>query len=363
MRIVRRRPVRALVGVVALASLSLALPVASGGVPGSRAAAEPPPLRVLVVGDSISQGQTGSATWRYWLWRETVRQGARVELVGPRRWPKHGRTYEHLDDGFGEQTWHAAVAGSRYQRHIDSIAGTIDAYDPDVVLTELGFNDLRVRDRSSARRTAIQAHAYTRAALAADPDLRVVLGEIPSTSRRVGWFRGFAATKNAMAADADARIDRKLARLGSPRVSRADLRSDPRKPWRPRQHTYDGSHPNSTGETLLAEHFADALHDLGHLPRAPQVFHREPWQPRPRFNAKQDRRGAVALWWGKDARRIHADTYVARVLVRGRTRRFTPRRSGAIVVDLPPGRYRVRMVARRGTMTSRPGPVRWVGIT
>lgn len=379
MSLVRLRPVQVLPAAAVLAALAVVAPVATPEPPTAAsvepeagAAAPRPapqglpeetrPLRILVVGDSISHGQTGSATWRYWLWRESLRQGRDIQMVGPDPWPARGRTYEHLDHGFTEQWRHGAIAGSGYERHIKRIPRLIREHRPHVILAELGFNDLQVRETTSARRTARLAMTFTRRVLAAGPRVHLVLSEIPSTSRRVRWWPGFARDKNALAARADRRVDAALARLGSPRVTRTDVRTDPRRPWRPARFTYDGSHPNSTGETVLAEHFADALHEIGQLPLRPRVFHREAWEPRPRFNALQRRPGAVTLWWGKDARRIYADTYTALVRVGRTVRRFTPRPNGAIVVELPRGRYAVRMVARRGSMVSRPGPKRWVRI-
>ncbi len=379
----RCRPARLLSAAVTLAALGVLMPALAPDAPAMASADPEPgaqtgtaadrptapdlpeherPLRIMVVGDSISHGQTGSATWRYWLWRESLRQGRDIRLVGPDPWPNRGRTYEHLDHGFERQWRHAAVAGSGYARHIDRITDLVHSYDPDVVLTELGFNDLSARRPASARHTARLALRYTRTVLAADPDVHLVLSQIPSTSRRMKGWPGFARRKNALTAEADRRTDAKLARLASPRVTRTDLRTDRRRPWRPARYTYDGSHPNSVGETVLAQHFADALHEIGVLPAKPRVFRREAWEPQPRFNAAQRSPGAVTLWWGKDARRIYADTYVAWVRVGSRVRRFAPRPNGAIRIELPRGRYVVRMVARRGSMTSRPGPAQWVRI-
>lgn len=43
-----------------------------------------PVERIMVVGDSITQGSSGDYTWRYRLWRHLTDRGVRVDLVGPR---------------------------------------------------------------------------------------------------------------------------------------------------------------------------------------------------------------------------------------------------------------------------------------
>ena len=366
MGVAARRPVRPLAAAVALAAVAVLAPVAGLRAPLATPAAASTgpdrPTRILVVGDSITAGQTGSATWRYWLWRETLRQGVAVRMVGPNQWLAYGRHYEHLDHGFAQQKRHGSFPGSGYEKHTELITRRIRRFEPDVVLAQIGYNDIEWNEPASAARTARLAMRFTRRVLAADPRVRLVLGEVPSSSRRIRGKPGFAEKRNTLAAETDRRIGRALARLDSPRVYRTNLRTHPKRGWRPRKHTFDGVHANSTGETLMAEHFATALYRMRVLPHWPRVWHREPWEPRPRLNRVETRRGSAVLRWGKDARWNHAERYVARVRVGGRVRRFQPRRSGQTVLTLPRGRYAVRMVAKRGTMTSRPGPRQWVAI-
>lgn len=41
------------------------------------------PMRIMIVGDSISQGHEGDWTWRYRLWQWVNAQGVPVDFVGP----------------------------------------------------------------------------------------------------------------------------------------------------------------------------------------------------------------------------------------------------------------------------------------
>ncbi len=107
------------------------------------------PLRILALGDSITQGRAvardnGPATqsWRYPLWRELVKRGVAVEMVGgfhggfegDPEWPDvNGVPF----DGDHESQW-----GHRLDEMTDILREHLDRVDFDVVLVLLGANDL-----------------------------------------------------------------------------------------------------------------------------------------------------------------------------------------------------------------------------
>ncbi len=361
--IIGRRP-----GGVLIAGTALALTAALAPHPATAPAAASPapaPVRILVVGDSITTGMTGSATYRYWVYREFLRQGVPVQFVGNRTELAFGTYYEHRNLGFAQQTHHGAKQSTGFAWHNERIANQIRKHDADVVLAQIGFNNSNeVENPKASRNVADMAMTFTHLVLGADPDVRLVLGELPNTDRHPRKRPGFAAKKNRVLVEADRLINERVAALGSPRVFRNHLRSHPQYPYDSRIHTYDGSHANSTGETVMAQHFAEALHEMGVLPQMPKVMHKEPWQPRPRFTWAQPKPRGVSLHWYKDRQRVRAKRYHARVWYRGGFRTFWPRptRKDPILMRLPPGRYAVRMIAHHGTMTSKPGPRRWVRV-
>lgn len=320
------------------------------------------PIRVMFVGDSMTHGHPGSATYRYWMWREFQEQRVPARFVGPRTglrsmYPRKDLTpgeynYEHTDHGFGHQLAHAAQGGSRFAYHLPRIAGEVRAYRPDVVVLELGFNDATNRSAWSIARdtTALLRHIWS-----VEPQTRVVVGEIPSSGREQGVAIQ-ASRKNSRTAYANALIARRIG--ADARVAIAHLRTNPVHPWDPQLYTFDNVHPNPTGETLFAEGFALAFAELGIFRRPVQVFHEEGWTPRITLPVS----GGTGLVVG-NLLTVRQLTYATRA----RLRVWTARTGGALVAESPwstedyaavrldPGTYWVEPIAARRALVSAPG--------
>lgn len=359
---------------LAHAALRLAMPLAmllavAAGPAVAEPAPEPPgvadttqatgPLRVMFVGDSMTHGRAGSATYRYWMWREFVRQGVPAHFVGPRtdlstRYVGDAEVtegYEHLDHGFAGELAHAAQARSTFSYHLPRITEEAETYRPDVVVLQLGFNDTGAHD---APRIAADTAELLRRVWAVDPDIRIVLGEIPPTTRVEAVQRG----RNQVAVEANLLVAAAVA--GDPRVEIAHHATHPVRAWDPTTDTYDQVHPNQVGETLFAQRFAEALVRLGVFDGPVRLFRREPWTPRmPLTGVGGSRRLTV------DLTRTFQLTSTARAQVRVHragarqqvVRTWVRRDSPRVSIRLPRGRYGVTAVVRRGsTMVSRACP-------
>jgi hypothetical protein len=82
---INRRSLSAQTSVFLVLSLFAPLfAVVSGEISSPRLVAETTSTRIMVVGDSISQGSAGDFTWRYRLDRHLAGAGAAVDFVGPR---------------------------------------------------------------------------------------------------------------------------------------------------------------------------------------------------------------------------------------------------------------------------------------
>lgn len=213
------------------------------------ARADEPPLRVLLVGDSVTQGSVGDWTWRYRLWQQFRAAGVAVDLVGP-----HDGLYDvdtdqqvaggYLDPAF--DTDHAARWGMKLSAMETPIGDLVAAYHPDVVVELLGVNDLRYDDRTPAEVENLLGGLVTDAR-AADPGVDVVLGALPQL-----WVDGVPAVNGALPSIAAA-----LDAAGS-RVVATDIGAG----FGP-QDTWDGGHPSATGEMEIAVSVAAALARIG----------------------------------------------------------------------------------------------------
>ena len=350
-----RSPLRARCGVSIIAVLGVTLlPFVTFMAP-ALAAEQPPQLRVMFVGDSITQGRQGDATLRYFVWREFSRQRVPVTFVGPNRsLSRIGRDrsrYLRTDAGF--ETAHAARSGARLEGQGRLIAERVKIYQPHVVSVGLGFNGT---GSSTPATLEDRTHGLLEKVWAVDPNIEIVLSEITMSSRPSFVVSG---GRNDVARAANALVARRYA--DDPRVTLAHDSTASSWTFRPKAHTFDGVHPNVTGQRVLAFHIATALKQAGALPGPVARPSHEVWDVRPRVRKVRVRVGGrTTLAWPHEASRTAATSL--RVSVRGGGQGLMRRRTSAttkkVVLTLSPGLYRARLRVVRGSMVSTPGPVR-----
>lgn len=247
-------PRRLLFGCVAVA-LATAFAVGADPTTGGALAAEGPARtpKLMVVGDSITQGSAGDYTWRYRLYRHLVAADVRPDFVGPRTdlydnvAAQHGDT-SYVDPAF--DTDHDAIWGRPLGQAADTIAAEVRAAQPDYLLVLLGINDLTFFTDPAG--TEAHLRRFVRNARDGRANVRFVFGTLLPTSKSVA-DQEFAARLR----DYNARLTRvaaELRRATSPIVvaaTGADVVVD--------ADLYDGVHANARGEIKIAAAFADAL--------------------------------------------------------------------------------------------------------
>ncbi|MBO0510766.1 hypothetical protein J0695_02910 [Streptomyces beijiangensis] len=218
------------------------------------------PSRFLCVGDSMTIGRAGDHTWRYRMWQHlcaTLPSGT-YDIVGPR-----DELYDSPDPAaYADPAFPAAARrhlagwGEGWLHMAPVIRETVAATRADVLLVSLGLIDLGFYTDSD--QTAANARRFLTEARAANPHVRaVILPVIPNVR---------AATDAPFAAEVD-RFNELLAKL----VADLDAPSSPLllashpPSYDIHQDTYDGTHPNASGEHKLAAAFADALHQAWEL--------------------------------------------------------------------------------------------------
>ncbi|MEZ5119856.1 MAG: fibronectin type III domain-containing protein [Candidatus Nanopelagicales bacterium] len=267
------------------ATLFAAVLACLASLAGPAAATQPEPVRVLLIGDSVTQGSTGDWTWRFRLWRHLTASGVDVDFVGPRDDLFDSATFasgshEYADPDFDQD--HAASWGASLAVEGRAIGGLLDQYHPDVIIEMLGINDLN--GWAEPPSTALsQLNTFVADARAASPSVDVVFGELPQV-----WLSGvndFNQGLTVLAQSLDTAGSRVLAApTGQGLIKHVD--------------TYDAAHLAATGEVAVAAGFADALADLGIGTVYPRPLPQVPNGPRqPAILSVQPGDGTATLSW------------------------------------------------------------------
>jgi lysophospholipase L1-like esterase len=222
------------------------LDVAKGSAP-----AIPTTIRVLPLGDSITHGNRKSRTYRYPLWTKLIDSGLNFDgihfdLVGSQNsnhngdplWPDYrGHAFDRDHEGH----W-----GWRAEQVLGGLPAWLEGYTPDIVLLHLGTND--VFDNQTTLSTISEIGQIIDVLRADNPTVIVLLAKILPTL--------------------DPASNQRIDELNQQIDSIAVLKSTPESPvvvvdqnlgFSAGEDTYDGIHPNLTGEEKMAQKCYDAI--------------------------------------------------------------------------------------------------------
>ena len=267
-------------------------PVSTVPVQGSGASP-----RIMIVGDSITQGSSGDYTWQYWLYEHLRADGVSPLMVGPYGWLFNNVTNAQGDHSYANPKFeHANDAswGMTLFREKDVIGGKVATYRPNYLLVLLGLNDIFWYGISPSG-MAENLASFIAAARTARPHIRIVLGLIPPDIHQetnpalAASFASYNRTISSAASQLSTTASPiAVAHDGSGINVAADL--------------WDGTHPNANGEIRIAAGFADVLASRFHLgnvyPTPFPVLPTGPLTP-PRLTVRPSRtsRRAVVLSW------------------------------------------------------------------
>jgi len=226
------------------AHVVVALAVLFAIADGVRAAAEP--VRILPIGDSITQGRKGGGkhkptySWRYPLWKMCVDADLPVDFVGSMtggfngdpKWDDYkGRAFDRDHEGH----WGWTPRGVA-----DKLPGWIETYDPpDIALILLGTNGAKKDD---AIGVAVEAHEAMIATIRKRNAEAVIVIGLPFQE-----WKPFPKMREAYRAMA-----KRLSTQRSPVLTVDHAPGWVSKPDKPGTHTVDWVHPNEAGDTKLA---------------------------------------------------------------------------------------------------------------
>lgn len=322
-----------------------------------RARSGPPRHRILIAGDSLTQGSSGDYTWRYRLWSKLARTApGRVRFVGTR-----ATLYDNVAGRQGSSYYaapftgrrHSALWGTTYRAQAGAVRAQVLATSPTVLVVGLGLNDLMYT--SSPEQAMADVRAYVSRARRAAPGLDVVL--VPPPHRYDPYSGRYHLTDETAEFE---RLLRDLAETRSTRSQRIEVAAA-RKGWDPAWHTWDGTHPNPTGEALIAQRVSAALARLGIGTRAPDIFTARAWNvPAPAPDVTTEPWSATLSWsrttTGATGMFIHY-----RPAGGDQAWRKLPDAVGDpdswTIHGLESRTYEFRLVPNKGAMVGRPGPV------
>ncbi|HEY1135795.1 MAG TPA: GDSL-type esterase/lipase family protein [Nocardioides sp.] len=205
--------------------------------------------RILLVGDSITQGMAGDWTWRYRAYQLLAAQGVEPDFVGYRTDTVDPATKERVED-YADPDFdrdHAGVAGMSATDPQFDVAGLTAATRPDVVVVSLGVNDALQGHDPVVVAAALEATVADVRSVA--PYADVVLAEQTTT-----WVDGVPAI-NALIRQLVGTLDSAESRVVlAPVPDGYDALGD----------TWDGVHPNAIGELGIAHEVVGALAELGY---------------------------------------------------------------------------------------------------
>ncbi|KAG9506573.1 hypothetical protein J7337_000106 [Fusarium musae] len=132
-------------------------------------------LRVMVVGDSISQGREGDFTWRYRIWQFFKQNGIDVEMVGPYK----GTVPPDTPAAPSPPILYGKPVPTSAPKTSGGYAA--DATPADLILFMLGFNDMGWF-YSDAAGTLDSVTTFVANARAANPNVKIAMADVPQRS-------------------------------------------------------------------------------------------------------------------------------------------------------------------------------------
>ena len=245
----RLLPSQWVVCLVAIVALYLGAVIACGsGSESDSSAPAPAPapqpqrsdatVKIMPLGDSITQSSTGLNSYRYYLWHLLIVNGYHVDFVGS----LHG-----VGGGLPANTDfdmdHEGHAGWRADEILTHIQSWATAASPDMVLLHIGTNDL-AQDQSVPS-TVADIGGIIDTLRTVNPRIRILLAQlIPKAG--VPAVAMLNAQLPALVADKD--------RTDSPIVL-----VDQYTGFDTSTMTYDGTHPNAIGDSRLADRWFERL--------------------------------------------------------------------------------------------------------
>lgn len=235
-------------------SLSLSVLFAAACSGGSSAkqtgihANHPQALRILPLGDSITQANHEHMGYRFWLWKMLAEEGLATNFVGTQDSNYQGNPdYPSDFDLNHEGHW-----GWRSDEVLAMLPEWLQHYDADIALIHLGTNDCL--QSQAPQETLGELSQIITLVREDNPNTKLVLSPLGPTT-----WQGSACLEEVNQGLLS--LQQQLSTANSPIIlTTTDQTLDPSK------HLYDGLHPNAQGEQHMATAWLSAIKSLLNTP-------------------------------------------------------------------------------------------------
>jgi hypothetical protein len=220
------------------------------------------PIRIQPLGNSITQASYPRYSYRYNLWTKLLDDGFDFDFVGSMQnnkngnpeWPQHlGLSFDQDHEGHSGWTAYQLWSGNNNEPTAGTLSDWLQTYTPDVSLVHIGTNDISQSNFTQSGINTIINFRISRlidTLRAYNPAIVIFLAQIipRDDSIRNYWTNYFNAN------------------LPNLQVSKYSPTSpiiivDQNTGFDKVADTYDGVHPNASGEEKIAQKWRDAILD------------------------------------------------------------------------------------------------------
>ncbi|MGB6297254.1 MAG: tandem-95 repeat protein [Rivularia sp. (in: cyanobacteria)] len=205
-------------------------------------------IKIMTLGDSITQAENGQNSYRKALWEKLTASGYDVDFVGSENRNKDNNNFE--DSNFDPD--HEGHWGWRIDEIINGRGGEgklsdwLTGYTPDVALIHLGSND------------AIQSNS----AISSVEELKQVIDILRQDNENVTIFLSqLIPSSNGGFNDRIQQLNSLIPGIVTDKnqANSPVILVDQNSGFNPNTDTYDGVHPDNSGEAKMAQKWFDAL--------------------------------------------------------------------------------------------------------
>jgi lysophospholipase L1-like esterase len=214
----------------------------------SSLASKDPPIQILPLGDSITQSNSVHLSYRYALWNELIDAEIDFDFVGTQSsnrngnppWPEY-KGYVFDRDHEGHSAWRA-------EQILEELPEWLEGYTPAIVLLHIGTNDAFANQPIPS--TVKEIKQIISVLRDDNPEVIILLAQVLPVRDPVSnkWIN---------------ELNEKIDKIGESESTEESpvVIVDQNSEFDVSEDTYDGIHPDESGEEKMAQKWFDAIID------------------------------------------------------------------------------------------------------